>query len=238
MSDCVCGALDPAWLGVFARRRERERQRHDQQQQAGEDQQRLLPADAADQRRRRTARTGTGRTSRPPCRRRSRACGSARRQQLAERRDHEIERAARKAEADQHAGGDLQRDRRGRVGHQREAGRIEHRADAQHPQHAEAVRDRAGEGLRRCPTAGSAARRRARTRRGPSRSPADIGVRKKPKAERGPNPSSEIRQPQRMMTSGRPPADRARRCSHLRHWEVRGSRRRSASADARCGSCH
>jgi hypothetical protein len=31
---------------------------------------------------------------------------------------------------------------------------------------------------------------------------ADIGVRKKPKAERGPNPISEIRQPHRMMTAG------------------------------------
>ena len=38
----------------------------------------------------------------------------------------------------------------------------------------------------------------------------DIGVRKKPKVERGPNPSSEIRQPQRMMTSGvRQPIARA-----------------------------
>ena len=31
---------------------------------------------------------------------------------------------------------------------------------------------------------------------------ADIGVRKKPKAERGPKPISEMRQPHRMMTAG------------------------------------
>ena len=31
---------------------------------------------------------------------------------------------------------------------------------------------------------------------------ADIGVRKKPKAERGPKPISEIRQPHTMMTAG------------------------------------
>src|ERR1044072_1419408 len=38
----------------------------------------------------------------------------------------------------------------------------------------------------------------------------DIGVRKKPKVERGPNPSNEIKQPQRMTTSGvRQPTARA-----------------------------
>src|SRR5256885_3346044 len=38
----------------------------------------------------------------------------------------------------------------------------------------------------------------------------DMGVRKKPNAERGPKPSSEIRQPQRMITSGvRQPIERA-----------------------------
>jgi hypothetical protein len=38
----------------------------------------------------------------------------------------------------------------------------------------------------------------------------DIGVRKKPKVDRGPNPSREIRQPQTMITSGvRQPIARA-----------------------------
>ena len=61
------------------RRRERERHRNDQQQQPAEHQQGAAASRRRRSARRRTARTGTGRTSPPPCRRRSRSCGSARR---------------------------------------------------------------------------------------------------------------------------------------------------------------
>ena len=48
------------------------------------------------------------------------------RQQLAESREHDGEARARKAEADQHAGRQVQHSGRGRVGHQRKPGRVDH----------------------------------------------------------------------------------------------------------------
>ena len=69
------------------------------------------------------------------------------RHQLAERADHDGERAAGEAEADQHAGRDVQRRGRGRIGHQGEAKRVQDRADADNPHGAEAVGDAAGERL-------------------------------------------------------------------------------------------
>ena len=90
--------------GRLARRREHERQRQDRQQDR-----RRTPAACSASRCRRSARppaarTGTGRTSRPRCRRRSAMVRHLRRQQLGEGADDQRERAAGKAEADQHAG--------------------------------------------------------------------------------------------------------------------------------------
>ena len=72
-------------------------------------------------------------------------------QELAEGAEHEIERAARQAEADQHAGAEMQHARRRRIGHDHEPERIEERAGAQHARRPEPVGDRAGEGLAQAP---------------------------------------------------------------------------------------
>ena len=93
------------------------------------------------------------------------------RQELAEGAEHQIERAARQAEADQHAGAELQHAGRGRIGHDHEAQR--HRATRRRRARA---RRRTGRRRRRRragrrPTAGSGSRWRSRTCRGPSRIP-------------------------------------------------------------------
>ena len=71
------------------------------------------------------------------------------RQQLTERGNHEVERAARQAEADQHAGRQIEHAGRRRLRHHVDAGGVEQRARDDHPHRAEAVGDRARERLRR-----------------------------------------------------------------------------------------
>ena len=73
------------------------------------------------------------------------------RQELAERREHDGEARAGEAEADQHAGREMQHARRRGIGHQREPGRVDHAADRKREQRAVAVRDRAGERQCRAP---------------------------------------------------------------------------------------
>ncbi len=74
-----------------------------------------------------------------------------RRQELAERRQHDRKRAAGKTEADQYAGGDIEHRRAGRLRHQRQARGVKQRADAEHPHRAEAVGDDAAERLADAP---------------------------------------------------------------------------------------
>ena len=167
-----------------------------------EDQQRGLPAERVDQRDARAARTGTGRTSRPRCRRRRRSERQLLRHQLAERADHHDERAAGKPEADQHAGREIEHPAasshtpsgRGR------AHRAARRRTARAPCRSGRRSRRRTAGRR--PTAGSGWRARTRRRRGPSRWPGDIGVRNRPSAERGPKVISAITQPHRTITAG------------------------------------
>ena len=125
-----------------------------------------------------------------------------RRHQLAERRQHQIERAAGEAEADQHAGAEVERQRRRGIAHQRQAGGIQQRADAR-----SRAACRSGRRSRRrtagpCPTADSGSRARAEHVAAPARIRWLIGCTKKPKVERGPKVSSAIRQPQTTITSG------------------------------------
>jgi hypothetical protein len=73
------------------------------------------------------------------------------RQELSERPEHDRERAAGEAEADEHAGSEVEHFRRCGVGHQGEPGSAEHRAYAQHFDGAEAVGNRARERLADAP---------------------------------------------------------------------------------------
>ncbi len=123
--------------------RECERGRQHQQHARGKHQERVLPAERAHQKdceRRieklpeRAGRGAGAEADQPP------VLG----QELAERREHDGERAAREAEADEHAGGEIEHAGRARLRHQREPERIENGAAAQHTQRAEAV----GEGAR------------------------------------------------------------------------------------------
>ena len=128
----------------------RERQRHDQYHQAGEHHQRRLPAEIIDHRhaKRREQelpeRSGGGSGT---------ECNSPplRRQQLAERRQHQIERTAGQPEADQDAGTDIKRQRRRRVAHHQETGGVKHGADTHHAQNTKPVGDRAGKRLAQSP---------------------------------------------------------------------------------------
>ena len=99
----------------------------------------------------RPANRGTARTSRPRCRSRRRRERHSRRHELAERRQHAPERAAGKAEADQHAGRSIEQRRAGGMRHQRQTERVQQRAGAQHPHGAEAVGDDAAERLADAP---------------------------------------------------------------------------------------
>ena len=75
----------------------------------------------------------------------------ARRQELAESAEHDRERAAGKAEADEHAGPEIEHPGRGRIRHQDETDGIEHAAGAQHAHGAVAIGNRAGERLTHTP---------------------------------------------------------------------------------------
>jgi hypothetical protein len=128
------------------RRGERERKRDDQEHQACEYRQRGLPAEIVDHRyaeRREqelTERSGGGSGA-------ERYAALLERQQLAERRQHQIERAARQSEADQDPGADIKRQRRRRVAHHEETAGVENSADTHDAQDAEPVSDRAGKRL-------------------------------------------------------------------------------------------
>jgi hypothetical protein len=78
--------------------------------------------------------------------------------------------------------------------HHVDAGGVEQRARDDHPHGAEAVGDRARERLRRA-VEQRLHRDREREHSRPQPCACDIGVRKKPSAERGPKPIMEIRQP-------------------------------------------
>ena len=151
------------------RRGEHERQRQDQQQDDGEHQQRVLPADIVDQ-------ADGERREQELAERAGRGAGAEadgaplRRQQLGERADHQRERAAGEAEADQHAGRHVELERALRRMPSRRCRR--RRAARRRP--ARAAR-RSGRRARRRtagprPTAASRSPARARTGRGPSRS--------------------------------------------------------------------
>ena len=73
------------------------------------------------------------------------------RQQLAERADHHRHRRSRQAQADQHAGRQMQHLRRRRARGEIEPERIQDDADAKHPRRAVFVGDRAGERLAETP---------------------------------------------------------------------------------------
>ena len=84
--------------------------------------QRLLPAETVDRARPRAARTGTARTNRRPCRRRTRSTATAGGISLPKAPITIVKDAARESEADHHAGGQMEHPRRVGVGHRR-AGR-------------------------------------------------------------------------------------------------------------------
>jgi hypothetical protein len=116
---------------VNPRRRKGERQRNDQKHDRCEDHERVPPAIAADQRYRewreqelseRSGRRAGAEGERPPLRR----------HQLAERADHDGERAAGQPEADDLAGTEVEHRRRSGIGHRGEAQRVEDRAHAEH----------------------------------------------------------------------------------------------------------
>ncbi len=135
---------------LLRRGRDRERQRQDQQREPGEDRQRALPAVIADE-------SDAERRIEELAERTRRGAGAEGhralfgRQQLAEGREHEVERRAGKAETDQHAAGDRQRRRVGRNRHQVEAGSIEQRAAPEHLERAETIGNRAHERLADAP---------------------------------------------------------------------------------------
>ena len=90
------------------------------------------------------------------------------RHQLAERADDDIERTTGKTEAKQEARRNVEFERRGRISHHHEAGRIKQRADTQHAHRAVAIRDRAREGLADAPEQNFASPARKKKHRGPS----------------------------------------------------------------------
>ena len=121
----------------------RERQRHDQKHQHREHRQRRLPAEIVDHR------YAEWREQELP--KRSGGCSGAQRdaapvgrQQFAECREHQIERAAGQAEADQDAGAKVERERRRRVAHHEKTTRVKDGPDAHHTQNTEPIGDRAG----------------------------------------------------------------------------------------------
>ena len=129
---------------------EHERERHRNEHGHGKDDERLVPAEAVDEKVRdrreeelaERARRGAGpEGERPPFRR----------QELAEGAEDEVERRAREAEADEHAGAEMHQPGRRRIGHDREPERVEDRPGADHAHRAEAVGDGACEGLADAP---------------------------------------------------------------------------------------
>ena len=180
--------------------RERERERNGEEKETGEDDERRLPALAVDQgdaerREQKLPERSGGRAEA------EREAAPFRLHDFSESGEHDVERAAGKPEADQDAGGEIERDGRRRNGHQGKARRIEHDAGAEHAHGAELVGDGAGERLTDAPQqildregereyiAAPAMRTRHRRQ-------------KNPKAERGPKVSMAIKQPQTRTTAG------------------------------------
>ncbi len=130
--------------------------------------QRVLPAEALRSARPRAARTGTGRTSPPRCRRRRQAIASSPAAACRSARKHERERASGNAEAGDEARRQIEHPRRRRIRHQRETDGVQDRAAAHHQHDAEPVGQRARERQRRRPRSASGSPAPARTRRGPS----------------------------------------------------------------------
>jgi hypothetical protein len=132
--------------GLGRRRCDRKRQRDDQEHQAGEYRQRRLPTEIVDQRH---AKRSEHELTERACRgtRAEREPTPLDRQQFAEGRQHEIERTARQAEANQYAGAKIERERRCRIAHQHQPSCIEQGAHDHHTQQAEPVRDSAGHWL-------------------------------------------------------------------------------------------
>ena len=124
------------------------------------------------------------------------------RQELAEGAEHQVERAAGEAEADQHAGAEMQHAGRRRIGHDDEAERIEQRARRRARGRRRTGRRSRRRRAGRRPRAGSGSRWRSRRCRGPSRIPSIIGIWNSPAEARGPKVMRAIRQPARTMSSG------------------------------------
>ncbi len=137
-------------VGGRRRGRQRKRQRHDQEHQPGKYRERRLPAEIVDQR---DAERREQELAERSCRGAGAECDAAlfRWQQLAECRQHQVERATGEAETDQHAGAEIERQRRRGVAHQQQAAGIEHRAHRDHAEHAEAIGDGAGNRLSETP---------------------------------------------------------------------------------------
>ncbi len=132
--------------GTVDRSRQHERERHDKQHEHRKHRQRRLPAEIVDQRdAERCEHELSERTRRGA--RAQRDAAPFLRQQLAEGRQHQIERTAGQTETDQKSGADIERQRRAGITHHQQAGGIHQRTDANHTHAAEPVGNRAGEGL-------------------------------------------------------------------------------------------
>ena len=126
------------------------------------------------------------------------------RHQLAEGADHHRERRARKPEADEQAGGEMEHRGRGRIRHRGEAERVEHGADAQHRHRAEAVGDARRRRLRRRPTQHLDRERQREHVAAPAVRARHRGE-EEPEARARTKPMTAMRQPQTRITSGRVP---------------------------------
>ncbi len=129
---------------------EDERQQRRDQDERCHHQQRRVPADAEDQRlaeRREKELAGGGRGRDETIGGRAQML----RQHAGHRRHHQEQRRAGNADAEQHTGGKLKRDRAAGIGHQHEAERVEKRPEYQHAGRAKLVGDHADEGLGRAP---------------------------------------------------------------------------------------
>ena len=134
-----------------------------------------------------------------------------------ERGDDDRERAAREAEADEHAAG--QRERAGvvRDRHQRDAERVDERRRRRARGRRRSGRRSRRRTAGRAPRAGSGSRSRARTSRGPSRAASVSGSVNSPKLVRMPKVMIAIRQPATITTRRAPPPGDAAACGAGRY---------------------
>ena len=110
--------------------------------------------------------------------------------------------AAREAEADQHAGAEMQQPGRRRIGHDGEPERVEDRAGADHAHRAEAVGDGAGEGLADAPEQVLQRDARGAKTSRPQPYSVVIGIWNSPAVARGPAVMSAMAQPAATTSSG------------------------------------